>query len=94
MKIHQIKEVLANLKQKISSEGEVLFRAGDIGNEFFIIIEGYVTVYVPYPEFKFSTIGGLLENPNWNPHFFDEIIRFFCDGKRLTKENFNPVKRL
>jgi len=47
MKPQQIREILANLKQKTGSEGEVLVRYGDMGHEFFIVLEGYVSIYIP-----------------------------------------------
>jgi len=41
------------MKRKTASEGQILFRVGDEGHEFFIVIEGYINMYVPKPDFKF-----------------------------------------
>ncbi len=52
-------------------------------------------MYVPQPDFKFQTIGGLLDDGDLSLNYLESIIKFFdSNGKEITKENFKPVKRL
>lgn len=48
--IQQSKRILANLRYEFHGEGTNVFDYGDIGDKFFMIIDGKASVWVPKKE--------------------------------------------
>ena len=44
--------IIYGIELKKYDAGEVLFKKGDVGEHFFILIAGEVDVYLPNPDYK------------------------------------------
>ena len=48
LKYYEMKDICSRLKVKKTNKGEMLYRYGDVGTKYYIILKGVASVIVPY----------------------------------------------